>query len=105
VAADLKYDDVRGYPDGFIDLCLFNGAIRTSENEIALLRRKSKILVAFGSCAYEGCIPALANLTNKKTSSARLPDQRFLPIIRRGSTPASNHLPENDFTCPAFTRR
>ncbi len=65
VAADFKYDDVRNYPDGFIDLCLFNGAIRTSENEeIAhLLRRKSKILVAFGSCAYEGCIPALANLT------------------------------------------
>jgi F420-non-reducing hydrogenase small subunit len=65
VAADFKYSDVRGYPDGYIDLCLFNGAIRTSENEeIAhLLRKKSKILVAFGSCAYEGCIPALANLT------------------------------------------
>jgi F420-non-reducing hydrogenase small subunit len=65
VAADFKYEDVRNYPDGYIDLCLFNGAIRTSENEeIAhLLRRKSKILVAFGSCAYEGCIPALANLT------------------------------------------
>ena len=66
VAADFKYDDVRGYPDGYIDLCLFNGAIRTSENEeiACLLRQKSKILVAFGSCAYEGCIPALANLTS-----------------------------------------
>jgi F420-non-reducing hydrogenase small subunit len=66
VAADFKYEDVRAYPDGYIDLCLFNGAIRTSENEeIAhLLRKKSKILVAFGSCAYEGCIPALANLTS-----------------------------------------
>lgn len=65
VAADFKYDDVRGYPDGYIDLCLFNGAIRNSENvEIAhLLRQKSKVLVAFGSCAYEGCIPALANLS------------------------------------------
>jgi F420-non-reducing hydrogenase small subunit len=68
VAADFKYDDVRGYPDGYIDLCLFNGAIRTSENEeIAhLLRQKSKIMVAFGSCAYEGCIPALANLTSSE---------------------------------------
>lgn len=65
LAADFKYEDVRNYPDGYIDLCLFNGAIRSSENEeIAhLLRQKSKILVAFGSCAYEGCIPALANLT------------------------------------------
>jgi F420-non-reducing hydrogenase small subunit len=65
VAADFKYEDVRNYPDGYIDICLFNGAIRTSENEeiACLLRQKSKILVAFGSCAYEGGIPALANLT------------------------------------------
>ena len=27
---------------------------------------KSKVLVAFGSCAHEGCIPGLANLNNKK---------------------------------------
>ncbi len=63
--ADFKYSDVEGYPDGYIDLCLFNGAIRNSENEelAHLLRRKSKTLVAFGSCAYEGCAPGLANLT------------------------------------------
>jgi F420-non-reducing hydrogenase small subunit len=68
LAADFKYEDVRAYPDGYIDLCLFNGAIRTSENEeIAhLLRQKSKTLVAFGACASEGGIPALANLTNSK---------------------------------------
>lgn len=68
VAADFKYKDVRNYPDDYIDLCLFNGAIRNSENEemAQLLRNKSKILVAFGSCAYEGCIPALSNLTTKE---------------------------------------
>jgi F420-non-reducing hydrogenase small subunit len=67
VAADYKYEDVRRYPDGYIDICLFNGAIRSSENEeIAhLLRQKSKILVAFGSCSASGGIPALANLTSK----------------------------------------
>lgn len=66
VAADFKYSDVRAYPDGYIDLCLFNGAIRTAENEeIAhLLRQKSKVLVAFGSCASSGGIPSLANLTD-----------------------------------------
>jgi len=66
VAADFKYDDVRGYSDGYIDLCLFNGAIRNSENEeiALLLRKKSKILVAFGSCSATGGIPALANLTS-----------------------------------------
>lgn len=62
---DVKYSDVRTFPDGFIDLCLLNGAIRSSENRemAALLRRKSRLLVAFGSCAHEGCIPGLANLT------------------------------------------
>ena len=65
--ADFKVKDVEGYPDGYIDVCLFNGAIRNSENEemAKLLRKKSKVMVAFGSCAYEGCIPALSNLTSK----------------------------------------
>ena len=66
-AADFKVADVVGYPDGYIDVCLFNGAIRNSENEemAHLLRRKSKVLVAYGSCSGEGCIPALSNLTTK----------------------------------------
>ncbi|RCK76614.1 MAG: Group 3 bidirectional [NiFe]-hydrogenase, gamma subunit [Ignavibacteriae bacterium] len=68
VAMDFKYDDVRKMEDKSIDICLFNGAIRNSENEeIAhLLRQKSKVLVAFGSCAYEGGIPGLANLSTKE---------------------------------------
>lgn len=67
-AIDIKYNDVRKMADQNIDLCLFNGAIRTSENEemARLLRNKSKILVAYGSCACEGCIPALANTKTRK---------------------------------------
>ena len=67
VAMDFKYDDVRKMDDKSIDICLFNGSIRNSENaDIArLLRAKSKVLVAFGSCALEGGIPGLANLTTK----------------------------------------
>lgn len=66
VAADFKYKDVEGYDDGSIDLCLFNGCIRNSENEYVanLLRRKSKVLVAFGACAVMGGIPGLANETD-----------------------------------------
>jgi F420-non-reducing hydrogenase small subunit len=65
VAMDAKYKDVEAMEDGSILLTLFNGAIRNDENEhiARLLRRKSKILVAFGSCANEGCMPALANLS------------------------------------------
>ena len=68
--ADFKTEDVKNYPDGYITLCLFNGAIRNSENEemAKLLRQKSQIMVAFGSCAYEGCIPALSNLTSKEAT-------------------------------------
>lgn len=66
VAADFKYKDVEGYDDASIDLCLFNGCIRNSENEYVakLLRRKSKVLVAFGACAVMGGIPGLANVSN-----------------------------------------
>jgi F420-non-reducing hydrogenase small subunit len=69
VAMDTKYKDVEAMEDGSILLTLFNGGIRTSENEelAHLMRRKSKILVAFGSCACEGCIPGLANLTSRET--------------------------------------
>lgn len=68
VALDFKYDDVRKMEDKSIDICLFNGAIRNTENEeiALLLRQKSKVLVAFGSCASEGGIPGLANLSTKE---------------------------------------
>ncbi len=61
---DAKYTDVAALPDASIDVTLFSGGIRTQENaDLArLLRRKSALLVAFGSCANEGCIPGLANL-------------------------------------------
>ena len=32
-AADFKYKDLEAYDDDYIDVCLFNGCIRNSENE------------------------------------------------------------------------
>ncbi|MEO0086570.1 MAG: oxidoreductase [candidate division WOR-3 bacterium] len=68
VAIDTKYRDVENLPDEYFDFCFFNGSIRNSEQEhlAKLLRKKSKVLVAFGSCAVEGCIPGLANLYRKE---------------------------------------
>jgi F420-non-reducing hydrogenase small subunit len=68
VAMDAKYKDVEAMPDKSILLTLFNGGIRNSENEelAHLLRRKSQILVSFGSCACEGCIPGLGNFSDPK---------------------------------------
>jgi F420-non-reducing hydrogenase small subunit len=64
VAMDFKYEDVERMADQSIDACLFNGAIRSTEDEhvAKMLRSKSKIMIAYGSCAYEGCIPGLVNL-------------------------------------------
>ncbi len=52
-----------------IDVCLFNGGIRNSEQEhmAKMLREKSKVMIAYGACAYEGGIPGLANMFNRQT--------------------------------------
>jgi F420-non-reducing hydrogenase small subunit len=105
VAADFKYADVRNYPDGYIDLCLFNGAIRNSENEemAHLLRQKSKVLVAFGSCAYEGCIPALSNLTDREATLRTVYLENASLDNPQGVLPqVSTQVPEGELTLPAF---
>lgn len=63
-ATDFKYADIEALPDGEIDVCFINGAIRNSENaHIAkLLRAKSKVIVAYGACSSFGGVPGLANL-------------------------------------------
>jgi F420-non-reducing hydrogenase small subunit len=60
----VKYKDVEAMPDKNIDITFFNCSIRNSEQEhmAKLLRQKSKIIIAFGSCVHEGSIPGLANL-------------------------------------------
>ena len=102
---DFKYHDVEQMPDGSIDVCLFNGAIQNSEHEhiAKLLRAKSKIMVAYGSCSYEGCIPGLANLTNREGVFHRA-------YIETPSTDNPNNIlpqtsyqmPEGELTLPEF---
>lgn len=68
VAMDVKYRDVEAMPDGHMDVCFFNGAVRTEEQEYLakLLRLKAKTLIALGSCAHMGGVPGLANLADRK---------------------------------------
>lgn len=68
IALDTKYKDVEGWDDDYIDITLFNGAVRNSENEhmAKVLRAKSKVLIAYGSCAHMGGIPGLANFSTKE---------------------------------------
>ncbi len=64
-ALDFKRADVEAIPDGGIDVALVNGAIRLGEQmEWAhLLRRKARVLVAFGACAHMGGVVGLGNLS------------------------------------------
>ena len=77
IALDIKYQDVKDMPDDYIDLTLYNGAIRNSENEemALLLRKKSRILVAYGSCAHLGGIPGLANFSTREELFSRVYDE------------------------------
>ena len=67
IAMDFKRHHVEAMEDKSIDVCLFNGSVRNSEQEdiAKLLRAKSKIMVAFGACACFGGIPALGNFTDR----------------------------------------
>jgi F420-non-reducing hydrogenase small subunit len=74
IALDIKYKDVEDMPDQHIDVTLFNGAVRNSENEhmAKLLRQKTKVLVAYGSCSHMGGIPGLANFSDKESLFQRV---------------------------------
>ena len=70
VALDFKYHHIMEMEDKSIDLCLFNGAIRSDEQEemAKLFRQKSKILVAWGACAQLGGIPGLSNFSTREAT-------------------------------------
>ena len=87
-AMDGKREDVRALDDKEIDVCLFDGGIRTDEDaEMAhLLRATSKVLVAFGSCAGEGCIPGIANQRSVDAVFAAAYDPE-LNDVNGGGTP------------------
>ena len=102
---DFKYSDIEAMDNGEIDICFFNGAIRSSENEhvAKLLRQKSKALVAFGSCAHEGCIPGLANFYDAESILERVYDTVPSLDDSRGTRPTpSNQVPEGKIDIPIF---
>lgn len=96
VAIDVKYKDVEAMPDKSIDVCLFNGAIRTSEQKhmAELLRQKSNILIAYGACACNGGIPGLGNLYNRNLIFERA-------YLETPSTVNGDHiLPQTTYNVP-----
>ncbi|MCF8373326.1 MAG: F420-nonreducing hydrogenase [Bacteroidales bacterium] len=105
IALDIKYKDVEAMPDGHIDVTLFNGAIRNSENEhmAHLLRKKTKVLVAYGSCAHMGGIPGLANFTTKEELFRRVYDESESTVNPDKIRPQTSFtVPEGVLHIPEF---
>jgi F420-non-reducing hydrogenase small subunit len=105
VAMDFKYEDVEAMEDESIDACFFNGAIRNAENErlARLLRAKSKIMLAYGSCAHEGGIPGLGNLSDREAIFEMVYRESPSTVNRAQSLPRTKHeLPEGEVELPAF---
>lgn len=55
--------DIKEFPE-HVDITLVEGAVANEDNlrEIQLIRRRTRILVAFGDCAVTGNVTALRNL-------------------------------------------
>ncbi|MBZ4688316.1 MAG: coenzyme F420-reducing hydrogenase, gamma subunit [Clostridiales bacterium] len=105
LAADPKYDDVKNMPDDAIDVCLLHGAIRNSENEemARVLRQKSKVMIAFGSCSAFGGIPGLANFFDKKEIFERVYRESESTAGKAGVYPSPAVIvPEGELTIPEF---
>jgi F420-non-reducing hydrogenase small subunit len=105
VAIDVKYKDVEAMPEKSIDVCLFNGAVRTSEQEhmAKMLREKSKVLIAYGACAYEGGIPGLANLFNRQMIFDRVYLETQSTDNKEKVVPQTKYkVPEGELTLPEF---
>jgi F420-non-reducing hydrogenase small subunit len=103
VAMDFKRKDVEAMADGSITATFLNGAIRTSEQEemARLLRKKSQLMIAFGSCAHLGGIPGLANLWSRESifatayqeSPSTLNPDGTVPLVEYRDNGRSVHLP------------
>jgi F420-non-reducing hydrogenase small subunit len=64
IALDYKKDRLNRLEDGALAASWINGAIRLDEHEetVRLLRKKSQIIVAHGTCAHLGGVVGLGNL-------------------------------------------
>ncbi|HOO56963.1 MAG TPA: oxidoreductase [bacterium] len=68
VAMDFKYSEIKKMKKNEITLSIIHGSVRNSEQkEMAeVLREKSQIVLAFGSCSCFGGTPGLANFRTKE---------------------------------------
>jgi F420-non-reducing hydrogenase small subunit len=105
VALDYKVSDVEALPDKAIAVSFINGAVRLSEQEemARLLRRKSGLVVAFGSCSHLGGIPGLANLWDRESIFDWYYSKAPSMEKGEGSRPTTRvKVPEGELELPEF---
>ncbi len=105
VALDFKRKDAEGFGDDEIAVSFINGAVRTEEQEemVSLLRQKSALVVAFGSCAHIGGIPGLANLWDHESIFERV--YQTVPTVNnpeRVYPRTQTEVNGNELTLPEF---
>jgi F420-non-reducing hydrogenase small subunit len=102
---DTKKQDLLAMPDGSITVTLFNGAVRNKENEdmARLLRRKSRVFIAFGACSNEGGIAAMGNFSsNDDMLAAVYLDNSSLDNPTAVIPQSTTEVPEGTLRLPAL---
>ena len=96
VALDFKRADVELLGDRELAVSFINGAGRSSEQHemVELLRAKSQLVVAFGSCAHLGGIPGLANFWQARD----LQQEAYLNVP--GVANSEQTLPQEETAAP-----
>jgi F420-non-reducing hydrogenase small subunit len=105
VAMDFKRKDVEAMADGALLAGFVNGAVRTSEQEemARLLRRKSRVLVAFGACSHLGGVPGLANLWSREEILRAVYQETPSTVNPDGTTPEERSRDDGrEVTLPRF---
>jgi F420-non-reducing hydrogenase small subunit len=105
VALDFKRKDVEALGDGEIAVSFINGAVRLEEQEemVKLLRKKSGLVVAFGSCAHLGGIPGLGNFCDKELIFQRVYREAQTVENPEGITPQERTTVDvGELTLPEF---
>ena len=105
VALDFKRKDVEALGDGEIAVSFINAAVRLEEQEemVKLLRQKSGLVVAFGSCAHLGGIPGLANFYSREEIFQRAYKETPSVDNPEGTTPQKKiDIGIGELTLPEF---
>ena len=105
VALDFKKKDIEALGDGKIAVSFINGAVRLEEQEemVKLLRQKTSLVVAFGSCAHLGGIPGLGNFCTRESIFERVYRETPSTENPEGTLPQENtDIGIGELTLPEF---